>query len=452
MPESSLYPAGIDAVTGKPIDAPELEEIARRLRAKLAEPTRRVREFLANPMDLSDAGWGVLFAKSDERTNAIREALRPLLEHRESQAKSKYRDYSGDLGYTAGESMIEFLERHGTQPGPADPTTVPCYILLVGSPEEIPYEFQYQLDHQRAVGRLHFDQIEHYRDYANAVVQAEKVARLSHKVAFFGPKQDSGTEISNDGLLAPLIESARKRSDCWVRCLLAEDATKKDLKGLLNNGEAPNLLFTAGHGLLYGSGHARQLSHQGALICQDWSGEGYVETYEAFAGEDLNDKADLTGMLAFLFACNSAGAPRLSDFASNATDLRTVAPRAFVSALAQRLLGKGALAVIGHVEQVWQCSFLWRTAGYQPQVFIEMLRRLLDGAPVGYALEPINSKYTDLAAILLQVLQDKHLNLPEREKSMADLWTACRDARNYVIVGDPAVRLPGKPRSVRRGV
>jgi hypothetical protein len=66
-------------------------------------------------------------------------------------------------------------------------------------------------------------------------------------------------------------------------------------------------------------------------------------------------------------------------------------------------------------------------------------------------LEPINQKYADLAAILLQVLQDRHLNLPGREKSIADLWTACRDARNYVIVGDPAVRLPGKKTRVMRG-
>ena len=82
MTDSNVYPAGIDALTGKPIDAPELEEIARHVRAKLEE-TRTVREFLANPMDLSDAGWGILFAQSDERADKIREALRPLLEHRE---------------------------------------------------------------------------------------------------------------------------------------------------------------------------------------------------------------------------------------------------------------------------------------------------------------------------------------------------------------------------------
>jgi hypothetical protein len=452
MPDDKIpYLSGIDGVTGKTVCAPDLDEVARLIREKLLAPTRTTREFLADPYKLSDAGWGVVFARSDESANAVREALEPLLEHRKGQVGSKYREYTGDRGYLADESALDFLDRNGTGPGPADPKYVPCYLLLIGSPEHIPYEFQYQLDHQRAVGRLHFDRIEDYRRYAQAVVQAEAV-RSSRKVAFFGPRHDPGTEISNDGLLSPLIESVRARSDCWVRCLVGEGATKKGLKDLLTDSEVPDVLFTAGHGLLYGPGHVRQLTHQGALVCQDWSGEGAPEPYQVFAGEDLNGGANLKGLMTFLFACNSAGAPRLSDFASNATDLRTVAPRPFVSRLAQRLLAAGALAVVGHVEQVWQCSFLWRTAGYQPQVFVETLRRLLEGAPVGWALEPINQRYADLAACLGQVLQEHYVGLPGREKSIADLWTACRDARNYVIVGDPGVRLNlGKKRVMRGG-
>lgn len=443
MPETIPYLTGIDGVTGKPVSAPTLEKIATLLRERLLKQPPRRRDF-RDPDDLSKTGWGVVFAP-DEHATAVREALKPLLDHRKAQAGERYREYLGDDGYLPEKSFLDFLTRHGAGPGLADPTTVPCYLLLVGSPEQIPYEFQYGLDQQRAVGRLHFDRIEDYTRYAEAVVEAEQTRRPALRVAFFGPRHDPGTEISNEGLLAPLIDSTRERSDCWVRCFLGERATKTSLQGLLTEGEVPDLLFTAGHGLVYGSGHQRQLSHQGALVCQEWRGQGAPEPAHVFCGEDVNGTAGLQGLLTFLFACNSAGAPRLSDFASNATDLRTVAPRPFVSALAQRLLGKGALAVIGHVEQVWQCSFLWRTAGYQPKVFVETLRRLLDGAPVGWALEPINQRYTDLATCLSQVLQEHHLGLPVHEKTIAELWTACRDARNYVIVGDPAVRLPGRP-------
>ncbi len=450
MPDDKIpHFMGIDGETGDEIYAPDLEVISRLVGERLLAKRRTKREFLADPMDLADSGWGVLFAQSDALAGQMYEALEPLLKRREKQAGGRYREYLGDRGHLAGGSVLGFLKRYGTIPGPANPVKIPCYILLVGSPEQIPYEFQYELDHQRAVGRLHFDRIEDYAQYARAVVEAEEAAEAmgSRTVAFFGPRHDKGTEISSDGLLRPLIDSVQARSDCRVRRLLGEGATKAGLKNLLTDGEVPDLLFTAGHGVLYRSGHERQLTYHGALVCQDWPGQIAPKPEHVFAGVDLDVSASLKGLLAFLFACNSAGAPHLNDFFSDVADPRTVAPHPFVSSLAQRLLGQGALAVIGHVEQVWQCSFLWEEAGYQTEVFVETLKRLLNGAPVGWALEPINQRHTDLEACLSRLLQDHYRGLPVHEREIAELWTASRDARNYVIVGDPAVRLftPPKP-------
>jgi hypothetical protein len=451
-----LHFMGIDGDTGDEIYAPDLERISQIVGERLLAKRQSKRDFLANPMDLADSGWGVVFAQADEAAGEMYEALQPLLKRREKQAGVRYREFRGDDGYLPGGSALGFLKRFGTIPGPSNPVKIPCYILLVGSPEQIPYEFQYELDHQRAVGRLYFDRIEDYAQYARAVVEAEEEAmRSSRKVTFFGPRHDAGTEISNDGLLRPLIDSMLARSDCKVQCLLGEGATKAGLKNLLTDGEVPDLLFTAGHGVLYRSGHPRQFSHQGALVCQDWPGKIAPTPDHVFAGLDLDAGASLKGLLAFLFACNSAGAPHLNDFFSDVADPRTVAPHPFVSSLAQRLLGQGALAVIGHVEQVWQCSFLWEEAGYQTEVFVETLKRLLEGAPVGWALEPINQRHTDLEACLSRLLQDHYRGLPVHEREIAELWMASRDARNYVIVGDPAVRLftppmPPNPQTRKR--
>lgn len=440
---------------GKGID--EVAEEARQRYEAEQLPDYAPREDV-DPKSLAESGWGVIFAHDADP--AVREALQPLLDHRRAQASSlaphRYREFSGADGYRPGERKAAFLGRHkAPTSGPVDPDRMPYYLLIVGSPETISCEFQAQLDLQHAVGRLCFDTLDEYESYAKSVIASESgQVRVARRLGLFGVRNpdDRATNLSAEGLIGGLERYVQAKVPSWsVDVRAGEQATKAELAKLLGGPETPAVLFTASHGMGFPNGHPRQLAHQGALLCQDWRGPrehtGPVSPDLYFAGEDLGDSARLTGLIAFLFACYGGGTPRLDAFFhASGKEPRPIAPHAFFAGLPTRMLGHprgGALAAVGHVERAWGCSFFSPKSGHQIAVFESFIKRLLDGHPIGSALDCFGTRYGELSSGLLEKLQErKYGNASITETEIANDWTANNDARNYMILGDPAVRVP----------
>jgi tetratricopeptide (TPR) repeat protein len=464
---------GINGATGAyllpPMTPEELSAIAKgdaqddehlydlKLRYRQSTKPKRGVKAGVDALKLSSAGWGIIFAKEDgKKIPEIKEALSGLLDLRRFQARDLYKEFSDEGGYQRGENYLNFLARHNIGPGPADPERVPYYLLIVGDAETIPFDFQYQLDVQYAVGRIYFDTIDQYAQYAQSVVKMETDHNaLPRQATFFGVQNqdDKATQLSALHLVQPLAEKVANEQvdNHWeINTIIGDDATKTALNDVFGGEHSPALLFSASHGMGFPKDDPRQIPHQGALLCQDWPGpqawrEPIPEDYY-FSADDIPSDAHLSGSIAFHFACYGAGTPQMDDFAHQTfRDPVAIASQPFIARLPQKLLSHpngGMQAVIGHVERAWGYSFVWENAGSQLAVFESALKRIMDGFPVGYAMEFFDERYAELSTVLSNELQGVQFGKEVDDIEIAGMWTAHNDARSYVIIGDPAVRIP----------
>ena len=197
-PIQCMYAYGLDGATGEPLARPlpprgafdralaaaagPPAPVAAELKAKHDRQTRPDDALRPDrlPNELDQAGWGVIFGRgvADE----VYDALRPLLDLRRRQAAHTrahyFQVYRGEQRPRPGRLEAGVPPQQRPRGRDAGRPRVHAVLPPPGrQPGRIPFEFQYELDVEYAVGRLWFPTTAEYRRYADAVVAADEAGR-----------------------------------------------------------------------------------------------------------------------------------------------------------------------------------------------------------------------------------------------------------------------------------
>jgi hypothetical protein len=469
-PPSTYFPLLVNASTGTSAPALPLENFAAVLNdlpgaeQRSANSTHLGVDYMVDdPNDLTQAGWGILFASDADP--AIQTQLQPLINMRSAQVQDPklFKQFLGNDGVLPGEAAASWARRHGVSlTAPVDPFQgVPYYLLIVGSPERISFEFQALLKMQWAVGRLYFDDIEDYGRYAQAVVQYESktLTPAQRKNAAVWATRNNGdlaTAMLSGAISLDFLASANPlgaRSKFSLNAFTNEKATKAQLIEILRGnlpGGPPAVIFTGSHGSNYDSNDPAILRLQGALVSQEWNPGSPVNSTSLFCADDIPSDAKLQGTIGFLFACYSGGCPAQNTYYFNSDGSRiTIAPAPFIARLPQALLSRGMLAVIAHIDLAFPSAFIDATGTPQPQAVRTPLELLMRGKRTGLAADSLSILWSARSA-QLALAQSQSPPPPAAaatapatpvSTATAQMTLARDDARNYIVLGDPATQL-----------
>ena len=139
-----------------------------------------------NVYDPREAGWTVVLDETAPDAAAILEALAPLAVHRGVSGSLKPLSFSG----VPQEAWGTWVDQHLSAD---DVDNRPEYVLIVGGPDRIPFDFQSLLDTTASVGRVDFSTPDELAAYvAKVIIEKAEQPVASRSAVFFAPDGDEG--------------------------------------------------------------------------------------------------------------------------------------------------------------------------------------------------------------------------------------------------------------------
>ncbi|MFD7307151.1 hypothetical protein [Promicromonospora sp. NPDC059942] len=423
---------------------------------------RTARPAPADPWDWRhpDVGWGLVAREPDGATRDDLVAMTDLpadirrLVAARSGRVFRYRPAGGYALWTLTDYAGDAQPFVPAAPAGADAGELPAFLLIYGSPEQVPWRVQYILNPVRHVGRLDLTGPALTR-YVDALLGEwrDSAAQWSRPVVWaVDHRMGEITTLMRDVVAEPL--SGDLNADAELTPTFVDGrsvpATVAALTAALTTAR-PAVVVTTSHGQTGPlADPARLRADLGKLVDHD---------HAPLDPETLLRSWQPDGAIWFAQACCSAGADSPSAYAGlfDGDLARTfdgvAALGALTSPLPRALLGakKPLRAFIGHVEPTfnWTLSFPPNAQPLTAQLREALYARLFLGKPVGYAMEPY---YRPIGALLQGYqLAEKEFQTAfgAKAKPSLDLLVYSRvtahDRASTVILGDPTVAIPLPP-------
>jgi hypothetical protein len=427
-----------------------------------------------DPNDLEAQHWGVI-APEGRTGDRLLEATTPLIRLREAEQGAPAKIYRVPSEMTARQA-VEWTDSVYWSEA-TDEEDRPLYLLMLGDLHEVQAELQHTLANGSLVGRIHFANAEGEADLDGYAAYAEKVARYAREgtafdtpdMAFFVARDGTTATLTGDAkLVRPSLEASQqafakgKLPAAAVRAFEAE--TVDDLLAA-GAGERPSVLLSVSHGMgapRKGWSPEEAQRRQGALI---------LDRDEVLDAERLLGQRFLPGGLWFCLACYGGGTPSVSAYHTWLSQLAKEGAwggkadavlkslpqpgqRPFIAAMPQAALRnpEGPLGVIGHLDLAWTYGFTSSKdlSESRKSRILPALHALVAEARAGVGLSMLLRFYRETNHALMTSFQDEEDARQQGRRDPTDrihrghLWMLRNDLRGYVLLGDPAARLPLK--------
>jgi hypothetical protein len=423
----------------------------------------------AAPVDTRDwshpsVGWGLILPDNDTISQAERargedapEPIKQLLKSRPGSPVLRYRPelQQGYLRRYYENRAPQDLSVQAPRPGMAE-GCVPQYLLIYGTPEEIPWAVQYALNMSTFVGRLDLGrrpgEDQALNNYVTALI-GDWTGQTCHPRTPVVWSTDHGsvdiTWLMARAVAGRIWDAFKQDADLQGSVRLNEAGATGTALATALAERSPALIVTTSHGMTGPLNDANALKaslgnpvdalHQPLGLAQltDWKPSGAIWYAHACCSAGSDSESRYQGLLPE----SNAVAAMLDGVAKTAG--ATVAP------LPRALLGleNPLRAFVGHVEP----TFDWTLRDpINKQVVTHIIQKALYDklyqqdrrTPIGFALQGIYQEAGQFYGAWQSAVKDIDNNVPGMRDWALYRQLVAMDRQTLVIIGDPTVSLP----------